>query len=605
MQVLSFDELESLIASLIDHIPIGIVILDRDFRLRFINDRHARNNNLEKHQQLGRRLVEYLPLAAPIIEPKLQFVLDHGIPLLNQEIISTQTLIDGFTLHRIASYYPWKNQQQEVIGIIGIIEDSKCDPVTQKLLEESQYRLLRVLDNLFTFVGVLELDGTLTSANRAPLEAGGLRLEDVAGKKVWDAYWFAHDQALQNQMKEDIQACLHGQVIRRDIQVQMAGGQLMWLDFMLAPLRDGDGRITHLIPSANDITQRHASEEALQKSEELFHSIILSSDDAIITKTLEGEITAWNPAAVRLFGYQEEEMLGSSILRLFPSDRIKEERLLMAKISRGEHVPSFDTRRLRKDGSEIEVSITISPLRDKQGRVVGACKLARDISLSNQQKRELTQALEEKTALLHEVHHRVKNNLQIVASLLNMQARKANPEVAAAFAECQTRVRAMALVHQLLYESENMAEVDLGLYLSQLATLSRASYAADHSSITIDFLPPQTSIKLDVQRAIPCGLIVSELILNAYKHAYRDNQHGRITVALQNLNKHCFQLSVSDDGCGLPNHFSWQSRAGLGTQLIPMFAKQLHARFQHSSSGHGSRFFFDIPVETEEKDYVH
>ena len=79
-----------------------------------------------------------------------------------------------------------------------------------KSFGKSQYRLLRVLDNLFTFVGVLELDGTLTSANRAPLEAGGLRLEDVAGKKVWDTYWFAHDQALQNQMKEDIQACLHG-----------------------------------------------------------------------------------------------------------------------------------------------------------------------------------------------------------------------------------------------------------------------------------------------------------------------------------------------------------------------------------------------------------
>lgn len=605
MQVLSFEELESLVATLIDQIPTGIVIIDRDFRLRFINERHAHNNKMAKAEQLGKRLVEYLPHAAPIIEPKLQFVLDHGVPLLNQEIISTQTLIDGTTLHRIASYYPWKNARQETIGIIGIIEDSKCDPVTQRLLEESQHRLLRVLDNLFTFVGVLELDGTLTSANRAPLEAAGIHFDDVVGKKFWETYWFAHDAQLQAQLKEDILDCLKGTIVRRDIQVRMAAGSLMWIDFMLAPLRDAEGRVTHLIPSATDITQRHQSEEALQKSEELFHSIILSSDEAIITKTLTGRITAWNPAAARLFGYLEDEMLGASILCIFPKDRIAEEEKLMERISRGEHVPPFDTRRLCKDGHEIEVSVTISPLRDKHGKVIGACKLARDISLANQQKRLLTQAVEDKTALLHEVHHRVKNNLQIVASLLNMQARKANPEVAMAFAECQTRVRAMALVHQLLYESENMSEVDLGLYLSQLATLSRASYEDERSHIAIDFVPPQVCIKLDVQRAIPCGLIISELILNAYKHAFRDGQSGRITVTLQNLDEYHFQLSVSDDGCGLPEQFRWQSRSGLGTQLIPMFAKQLHARFQHASSNHGSRFFFDIPIRIEDNHHAH
>ncbi|WMW81359.1 PAS domain S-box protein [Undibacterium cyanobacteriorum] len=599
-----FDELETLVTSLIDQIPIGIVVLDRDFRLRFINERHARNNKLSKSDQLGKRLVEYLPHAAPIIEPKLQFVLDHGIPLLNQEIISKQTLIDGSTLHRIASYYPWKNNKQETIGIIGIIEDSKCDPVTQKLLEESQYRLLRVLDNLFTFVGVLELDGTLTSANRAPLEAGGLTLEDVVGKKVWETYWFAHSKASQEQFQKDIEACLDGTIIRRDIQVQMAGGTLMWLDFMLAPLRDAEGRITHLIPSATDITQRHQSEEALQKSEELFRSIILSSDDAIITKTLRGEITAWNPAATRLLGYAEQDMIGTNIAKIFPPHRLHEEEELMTKIARGEHVPPFDTTRLRNDGSEVEVSVTISPLRDQEGQVIGACKLARDISVPNRQKRQLTQAVEDKTALLHEVHHRVKNNLQIVASLLNMQARKANPEVATAFAECQTRVRAMALVHQLLYESENMAEIDLGLYLSQLATLSRASYDDVRSQISIEFVPPLLPIKIDVQRAIPCGLIVSELILNAYKHAFQDGKPGHITVSLQNLGNTRFQLSVSDDGIGLPHNFSWQSRSGLGTQLVPMFAKQIHARFQHSSSAHGSRFFFDVPLQIEEHHYA-
>ncbi|MBC3881125.1 PAS domain S-box protein [Undibacterium sp. LX40W] len=600
MQVLSFNELESLVSTLIDQIPVGIVILDRDYRLRFINDRHAKNNQLRKDEQLGKRLCEFLPHAAPIIEPKLQFVLDHGIPLLDQEIISKQTLIDGSTLHRIASYYPWQNKDKETIGIIGIIQDSKVDQFAQRMLEESQFRLLKVLDNLFTFVGVLELDGTLTNANRAPLDAAGLSLESVAGKKVWDTYWFEHDPQVQQQLQEDIKACLNGVIIRRDIQAQMLNGELMWLDFMLAPLRDADGRITHLIPSANDISKRHKSEEALQKSEELFHSIILASDDAIITKTLDGVITAWNPAATRLLGYSEEEALGQAITVLFPPERIHEEQVLLARIGRGEKVLPFETVRIHKDGSAIDVSVTISPLRDRSGKVVGACKLARDISVQNAQRRQISQALQDKTALLHEVHHRVKNNLQIVSSLLNMQARRASPEVATAFSECQTRIRAMALVHQLLYESENMAEVDLSLYLSQLSGLSRDSYKAENSNIDIVFEMPDQRILIDLQRAIPCGLIVSELVLNAYKHAFQKNDDGKILVRLTRLGASAFQLIVSDNGCGLPLDFSWESRAGLGTQLIPMFAKQLRAKFRHTSSSKGSSFYFDIPIVAEE-----
>ncbi len=600
MQSVSFSELESLISNLIDQIPIGIVVLDRDFRLRFINERHAKNNQLRKEDQLNKRLREYLPHAAPIIEPKLQFVLDHGIPLLNQEIISKQTLIDGSSLHRIASYYPWQNEAHETIGVIGIIQDSKFDQFAQRMLEESQYRLLKVLDNLFTFVGVLELDGTLTNANRAPLEAAGLRLDNVIGKKVWDTYWFAHDTQLQQQIQNDIKLCLEGEVVRHDIQVQMRDGQLMWLDFMLAPLRDTEGRITHLIPSANDISQRHHSEEALQKSEELFHSIILASDDAIITKTLEGIITAWNPAATRLLGYTEAEAIGRPITTLFPPDRIQEEEILLSRISRGEKVLPFETVRIHKDGSEIEVSVTISPLRDRSGTVIGACKLARDITMQNAQRRQIFQALQDKTALLHEVHHRVKNNLQIVSSLLNMQARRASPEIASAFSECQTRIRAMALVHQLLYESDNMAEVDLGLYLSQLSTLSRASYDDEQTKVTIQFNGPDQKILIDVQRAIPCGLIVSELILNAYKHAFIDRPKGSIQIELKKQAPQHFQLVVADDGCGLPDNFDWKSRKGLGTQLVPMFAQQLKAKLHHATDSKGSRFYFDIPIALEE-----
>ena len=617
MQDIALEDLTTLFSLVLDQVPIGVVILDHDLQLRFINQRHAQNNRLSPSAQLGKRPSEFIPDIAHIIEPKLRFVIEHGIPLLNQEIHGKSSEEHGPTIHRLANYYPWKNRSDQILGVIGIIQDSQVDHFSQKLLEESELRLLNVLDNLFTFVGVLELDGTLSHANKAPLEAAGITIEDVRGKKVWDCFWFDHDPRLQEQMQQCVQRALRGQISRLDMQVRMRDGLLMWIDFMMAPLRDSQGNITHLIPSGNDISQRHHDAEALKISESRFHSIVDSSDEAIISKNLDGIITAWNPAAERLLGYSAAEALGKNIAMLFPQDKLNTETILLERIGRGEHITPFETQRVHKDGHLIEVSVTISPLRDQHGNIIGACKLARDISLSNKQKAQIQRSLEEKTSLLHEVHHRVKNNLQIVSSLLNMQARKVSDDAALAIHECQIRIRSMALVHQLLYESENLSNVDLCEYLQQLITLTKTSYQDQQLPIEMGFFHSHQSISLDVQRAIPCGLIVSELILNAMKHAFNHTTTGKISVSLVKSDvvpssmhrvsadtKPSITLTVSDNGCGLPASFMWGGRRSLGAQLIPMFVQQLDASMQTKSSSEGATFVIEIPDCNERHEHA-
>ncbi|MBC3807438.1 PAS domain S-box protein [Undibacterium seohonense] len=618
MQDISFEDLTTLFSLVLDHVPIGVVILDQDLRLRFINQRHAQNNRLTASEQLGKRPSEFIPDIASIIEPKLRFVIEHGIPLLNQEIHGKTGQENSPSLHRLANYYPWKNSSGQILGVIGIIQDSQVDQFSQKMLEESELRLLNVLDNLFTFVGVLELDGTLSHANKAPLDAAGICIDDVRGKKVWDCFWFEHDAHLQGQMQQCVQRALRGQVSRLDMQVRMRDGQLMWIDFMMAPLRDSQGNITHLIPSGNDISQRHHDAEALKISESRFHSIVDSSDEAIISKNLDGIITAWNPAAERLLGYTEIEALGKKVTLLFPPGKVNEERALLERIGKGEHISPFETMRVHKDGHLVEVSVTISPLRDQHGNIIGACKLARDISLSNKQKAQIQRSLEEKTSLLHEVHHRVKNNLQIVSSLLNMQARKVSDDAAQAINECQIRIRSMALVHQLLYESENLSNVDLCEYLQQLITLTKISYQDQDMPIEMEFIHDNEIISLDVQRAIPCGLIVSELLLNAMKHAFKLSQAGKVRVHLvrndaesnqvvstsSRVKSSYITLTVSDNGCGLPANFVWGGRKSLGAQLIPMFVQQLDATLQTTSSTEGAMFTIQIPERDEGADYA-
>jgi len=373
---------------------------------------------------------------------------------------------------------------------------------------------------------------------------------------------------------------------------------------MIAPLKDQHGRITHLIPSATDISLRHASQVALQQSEERYRSIVESSDDAIITKSLGGIITEWNPAASRLLGYSAEEAIGQPITMIFPESKLAEESDLMEKIHLGKQVPPFETVRVHKSGRLVDVSVTVSPLRDRRGAVIGACKLARDITVEKHQRDLISFALEEKTALLHEVHHRVKNNLQIVSSLLNLQARKVSSDAAQAIGECQGRIRAMALVHQLLYESENMAEVNLSGYLSRLLALTQATYDAPASPVEMVFHGSAENITLDNQRTVPCGLVVHELVLNAFKHAFTGGRPGRIDVALKLTPAGLMQLTVSDNGRGLPEGFAWGGKGGLGTQLIPMFVNQLQGKIITESSSLGASFMIELAPGKQEVTYA-
>ncbi len=594
MQDLPTDDLNGLFALLLDSVPIGVAVIDTELRLKYINARHAKLNNLSVADHIGKKIADFLPQAADVVVPKIRFVLDTGVPLLNQEIQGNRISSGGFQLHRVASYYPWRNHGGEIRGVLAIILDSQVDDFSLQLIEDSQHRLLKVLDNLFAFVGVMELDGTLTHANLAPLQAAGLTLNDVRDRKVWDCFWFTHDASLQQWMKEATRRCRGGEVIRQDIQVRMLNDQLMWIDFMLAPLRDKDGQVTHLIPSAMDISQRHASESALRQSEERYRSVIESSDEAIITKSLDGIITGWNPAATRLLGYSEREAVGRPITLLFPLEKWPEEARIMQSIVRGQQIPSFETVRLHKDGRRLDVAITLSPLRDRNGAVVGACKLARDISLQKRQISLIEHSLEEKTALLHEVHHRVKNNLQIVSSLMNLQSRKVSPVAAAALAECQGRIVSMALVHQLLYESGSVAEVDLSDYLGRLVVLTKGTYDSPDSRIQLVFSNPGEHVTLDIHRTIPCGLVINELISNALKHAFKDSQAGRIDVKMGLDESGRLRLTVADNGCGLPSDFAWGGAAGLGTQLIPMFVSQLQGTLRTESSGAGACFTIEF-----------
>ena len=189
----------------------------------------------------------------------------------------------------------------------------------------------------------------------------------------------------------------------------------------------------------------------------------------------------------------------------------------------------------------------------------------------------LSDSLREKDALLREVHHRVKNNLQVISSMLRLEsARPGNQASRPVLEEMQSRVRSMALLHETIYRTGVFAAIDLGTYLQQIA--SQAVRALQSSPPRVQLQLALAPIEVDLDRATPCGLLANELLSNSLKHAFPEGRTGLIRVALQPLGDDRWRLSVADDGVGLPPDFDLQKQAGLGLQLAAGLAEQIGGR---------------------------
>ena len=218
------------------------------------------------------------------------------------------------------------------------------------------------------------------------------------------------------------------------------------------------------------------------------------------------------------------------------------------------------------------------------------------LSLQRRSAQERTQAaLREKEILLREIHHRVKNNLQVISSLLNLQAgRMEDPRALEMLKESQNRVRSMAMVHEQLHRSRDLSRISFREYVRNLAATLFCSYGVHSSKVTLVIEIEETSLPIDT--AIPCGLIIQELVSNALKHAFRDGRQGKVTIGLQSAGSNR-RLTVQDNGIGLPAGFDLRNATSLGLHLVRILADQLEARVTCTSNG-GTQFAIDFEEAT-------
>jgi two-component sensor histidine kinase len=296
------------------------------------------------------------------------------------------------------------------------------------------------------------------------------------------------------------------------------------------------------------------------------HLVIDQMRDGVLVLNAEHLIMDLNPVLLDLLQRPKRELLGRPITRFWPDWSgeflgMNQETGTAVEWTWGESEPqTFD--------------VQWSPLFDGRNRLVSHVIVLRDIADRKKIEERLKASLNEKEVLLKEVHHRVKNNLQIISSLLNLQSGQAQNEVVTqALQEGQNRVRSMALIHETLYRSGNLSRVDFGEYIRRLAEQLHHTYSTLTAQVVLSV--ETDKIFLTMETAVPCGLILNELVSNAFKHAFVDGRSGQITIRLQVDDNNCYHLTVNDNGIGLPSHLDFHQTGTLGLQLVNTLVYQL------------------------------
>lgn len=322
-----------------------------------------------------------------------------------------------------------------------------------------------------------------------------------------------------------------------------------------------------------DITDR-------KHAEEMIYLAVEASPNGMVMTNYEGKIMMVNSTTEELFGYRREELLGQPIEILIPESHRAHHPSLRNNYLEYPSTRAMghgrDLHGLHKSGKEFPVEVGLNPIQTPRGIMVLASVI--DITERKSQEEQLKAALKEKDLLLSEIHHRVKNNLQIIDSLLGMQSDMLDNNTAAisVLKESQNRVKSMALIHQILYQSLDFSRVDFSGFIQSLVDNLSVSYALDTSRIVINIDTDQ-EVLLPIDVSIPLGLILNELCTNAMKYAFTENRVGHIDISLKHQNQGQLLVCISDDGVGIPDDFDIENTQSLGLQLVQLLSEQISA----------------------------
>lgn len=454
---------------------------------------------------------------------------------------------------------------------------------------EEKYRLL--LENSGLGVGYFDPEGNALMFNQQALKYLDGKAEDFIGRNITELY---PGPAGKKYLRRIQRAAATDELKTYEDWVALPGGQ-RWFRSNYARILDGEGNVAGVQIISDDITRIKEAEISLRLSEEKFRRYFENAPDAIFVADGRGIYIDVNPAGCRMTGYSRQEIIGKPITALISSESRDAaaqhfQRVLETGVSTGDlryRTKSGETRWWTVNAVKIHADLYLGFVSDVTER-----KLA---------EAEIQASLAEKTVLLREIHHRVKNNLEVILSLADLQSRRLeDPLARESLLLLQERIRTIALVHDSIYRSPELAHIQAQSYLRKLTDSLFLAFGFPGVELLLD----AEDIYLDIDRAIPCGLIVTELVTNALKYAFPESGAGsdspepapakQIRIALQQTDGQ-IRLQVSDNGVGLPPEFDWQNTRTFGLRLVNRLVDQIHARLEIHSD-HGAQITVTFPA---------
>jgi PAS domain S-box-containing protein len=487
--------------------------------------------------------------------------------------------IDGRRIEAelVANRYPVGGQQVVQVNLRDV---TKRNRAIQDLREsEERFRLL--VDSVRDYA-LFQMDpgGRITSWNSGAERLLGYSEPEIMGQSA--VRLFTPEDAAQGEAARELEtARTTGKAADERWHIRKDGSRF-FASGVVTTVRDETGRLRGFAKVMRDITEQKKAEEQLKQQAQLLEL----AQDIIMVRGLDGRISFWNDAASETYGWSKAEALGRAGYELlhtvFPEPLSNIEAVVFVQNRwEGELVHT------RRDGTQLTVWSRWALQFDSRGKPVCILEINSDVTARKRADEQIRASLREKEVLLKEIHHRVKNNLQVIASLLSLQSEHiTDSQVLAMLEEMNNRVRSIAAIHEMLYGSADLSRIDFAGYLNTIARdlMSFFSDRASKVQVKVDSDP----IFLDITKAAPCGLIVNELLTNCFKHAFPDNREGVITVSFRSPDEECV-LEISDNGVGMPEKLDPQSATSMGLQLLGLLVEQLQGKLEIDRSS-GTRF---------------
>ncbi|MCW6050954.1 PAS domain S-box protein [Lyngbya sp. CCAP 1446/10] len=488
---------------------------------------------------------------------------------------------DGTTIWVEGDYICIYDSLERIVGYFGVQRDISDAVVAatqgkkaEAALKESEERFRQLAENIesvFWMVGIQPQEIIYISPG----------YEEIWGRSCAELYAGGHFlvDSLHPEDRARVIAKFSKKIVTEDeteYRIVRPDGEIRWIRDRAFPIINQAGEVYRVVGIAEDISESKQAEKALRESEECFRQLAENIQNSFWLMSAEfTDLLYLSPAYEQIWGRSNEELYAEP-LKMMEWVHPEDKHLLedsMGRVLQGEST-NIEYRIFRPDGTMRWVCDRAFPIYDESGNIYRIAGICEDISDRKLTSARIQAALREKEVLLKEIHHRVKNNMQVISSLLQLQAQYIEDEpTLALFEESQTRIHSMALIHEQLYQSENLDRIDLPPYVENLVANLYQSFSSGNTSIQFNInVDP---ISLNIETAIPCGLIINELVSNSLKYAFTKSLAGEININFHEITSQQFHLSIQDNGRGFPAGFDVENTETLGLRLVRMLTCQL------------------------------